>query len=540
MIKKYNEYIKESVGYRYPFERIFIKINGVDDYYKVYKFIEDNFHFKLNPIREYDTLKDIPLIHVMLNVEEIYDMRYRGLRRIDETDILRFYSNEYDNYDILFDEIFVNNFSNYINKNDILEIYELSSINSLLSNGSKDVFKHMYLKPKKNVYESLLNKLEGPSFEDVKEYYEKGFKSGKVDLRKYLEYCNDNNLEIPTMKEIEKSYPSVYPQELLHTSIIANNKKGVNLALENKADINFLAIPLFYAIFNNRYDMMKYLIELGADVNGHNGDPLVHAAKFNRFKFVKYLLKKGANPNLNKQAILYAEQNDDKRIINLLNEYKDKLQESLLNKLDGPNEEEIKNKFLSGEINIVKYIEFCKENNLKEPSSEELLSILSNKTPEEIISTSIKIDFFDGIKYVLNNKNIKIHLLTFSLFKRLLILLNEYNEKELLFDVIDKYFIYSNTEHKLDLESYYLLSCTYGYIDGIIDALSNRGVEVDARSYLAIELAVKYNRLDVIKFLLNYTKGTDVYNIFISVANEYLITHNIDNKEIKNYLYNLK
>ena len=35
MIKKYNEYIKEGFTNRYPFERIMILINNVDEYYKV-------------------------------------------------------------------------------------------------------------------------------------------------------------------------------------------------------------------------------------------------------------------------------------------------------------------------------------------------------------------------------------------------------------------------------------------------------------------------------------------------------------------------
>lgn len=368
MLKKYNQYIKESSNYRYPYSRIMILINSVDDYYKVLKFVEDNFNVEINLIRnnEYFRNPDINLNHILLSVPVLYLIIRKEIDKIDDVDILRFYSTEISNINELLEIINDDVASYYFNEKDILSIDDLNVVISLLKTGKKDTYNYLYNKEKINVYESLLDKLKGPS------------------------------------------------------------------------------------------------------------------------------------------------------------------------------KEEIKNKFLNGEIDIVKYNEYCKENNLKEPSSEELLSILSKQNPEKILYTSIKIDFFDGIKYVLNDKKVKIYLLGFSLFKKLLKILDNYNEKDLLFDVMNKYFTYSNSQHKEDLESYYLLSCMYGYIDGIIDALSNRGVEVDARSYLAIEIAIKYNRLDVVMFLLNYTKDTDIYNNFISVAKEYLITHNINNKEIKNYLYKLK
>lgn len=56
---------------------------------------------------------------------------------------------------------------------------------------------------------------------------------------------------------------------------------------------------LVFASRNGNVEIMKKLIDLGADVDFGNGKPLVDAARYNRLDAVKLLLKRGVNESIN-------------------------------------------------------------------------------------------------------------------------------------------------------------------------------------------------------------------------------------------------
>lgn len=163
MLKKYNQYIKESSNYRYPYFRIMILINSVDDYYKVLKFVEDNFNIEINQTRnnEYFRNPDINLNHILLSVPVLYLIIRKEKDKINDVEILRFYSTEISNINELLKIINDNVGSYYFNEKDILSIDDLNVVISLLKSGKKDTYNYLYNKEKINVYESLLDKLEG-------------------------------------------------------------------------------------------------------------------------------------------------------------------------------------------------------------------------------------------------------------------------------------------------------------------------------------------------------------------------------------------
>lgn len=72
--------------------------------------------------------------------------------------------------------------------------------------------------------------------------------------------------------------------------------KGANI--ENKSTP--FGPALIYAIFNNDIEMVKIIVEAGADLNVdfHNQTPLHEAVNVKGYETVKYLISKGANVNI--------------------------------------------------------------------------------------------------------------------------------------------------------------------------------------------------------------------------------------------------
>ena len=69
---------------------------------------------------------------------------------------------------------------------------------------------------------------------------------------------------------------------------------------------------------NGHIDIVKYLVEQGADIHAESDKALVLASQFNHFEVVKYLVENGADKN-NDEALRLARRNGHLRIIEYLN-----------------------------------------------------------------------------------------------------------------------------------------------------------------------------------------------------------------------------
>lgn len=235
MLKKYIQYIKESSSYRYPYSRIMILINSIDDYYKVLNFVEDNFNIEINLIRDDEYFRNpyINLNHILLSVPLLYLIIRKERHKIDDVDILRFYSTEISNINELLEIINDNVGSYYFNEKDILSIDDLNVVISLLKTGKKDTYNYLYNKEKINVYESLLDKLKGPNEEEI-------LKAIKEKTGKILEQAVINgNIEI--VKKIFETVDNI-----------------------SKDDKNY---AMWYACQYNKYDIVKLLNDYGVNIN---------------------------------------------------------------------------------------------------------------------------------------------------------------------------------------------------------------------------------------------------------------------------------
>jgi ankyrin repeat protein len=197
----------------------------------------------------------------------------------------------------------------------------------------------------KYVTEKLSDKLSGFNEEELK----KQFFNGKIDIKKYLEICKENNIKINKdeiknwylndyinqynfLKICEKykfdifldddvlyTFDNFYILNLLEISIKFGSLKGLKYVIENgecDIDINDNQI-LKTAISNNNLDIVKYAIEeQNVDPNLNNNYPLRIAIINKNFEIVKYLIKHGAK--INEDSIILANSINDKQIIEFL------------------------------------------------------------------------------------------------------------------------------------------------------------------------------------------------------------------------------
>lgn len=92
----------------------------------------------------------------------------------------------------------------------------------------------------------------------------------------------------------------------IHTAAKIGNVKLINKAIRQGQDIDaeyydrrkkVKITPLFFAVENNKYDAVKYLVKNGANINivTQTGEtPIINAVINNRYSIAKFLLENGA------------------------------------------------------------------------------------------------------------------------------------------------------------------------------------------------------------------------------------------------------
>jgi len=129
-----------------------------------------------------------------------------------------------------------------------------------------------------------------------------------------LIYTIENNASSPMIEYIISQYPSLnyysYDKSPLCCAITTNNLDLVKLLLDHGADINkneeFEDEPLIHAIKRGNNDIIKYLIDHGAtidqDIDKSIYTPLYYAIQMENEEIVQYLIDHGAAFNSKKEA----------------------------------------------------------------------------------------------------------------------------------------------------------------------------------------------------------------------------------------------
>jgi len=97
-----------------------------------------------------------------------------------------------------------------------------------------------------------------------------------------------------------------YEDDKLHSAAEEGDLDEVKKLIEigfavNDFDEGMSFTPLHYAVENEHYEVAKYLLEQGADINAHEEDkigetPLGQVSPNCSYKMAKFLVENGANP----------------------------------------------------------------------------------------------------------------------------------------------------------------------------------------------------------------------------------------------------
>ena len=251
-----------------------------------------------------------------------------------------------------------------------------------------------------NLYkESLLDKISGPSEEDIRKHID-----SITDINKKLSIAIKNDL-LDVVEDIVNN--GNYNEELSIRYACYDNKPDLVYYLLNNNDIynikNIKAINLVLIQSSEHgiFELVKFSLEHGADVNYGRSYSLRYAIMNNHMDIAKYLIKHGADVELADSFIIkYKKFEDSKKLHDLVN-----LKESLLDKISGPSEEDIKNfykqKFLDGKINYYEYLNISRKLKIEPFSFEELKLIYENDKKDFWKKNKLNLKDFINICYKL-------------------------------------------------------------------------------------------------------------------------------------------
>ena len=148
---------------------------------------------------------------------------------------------------------------------------------------------------------------KGPS-EDDEDYYDKSLSNSFYAMESYIDSTQDDKIDfkpLPKRNVVKKTGVRVHfePMVELMDAVVTNDKEAVKKVIkEGQININdrdkLGYTMLHYAASRNHVDLIKYLIEKGADINCidlADWTPLHLAAIADNYKACKVLLELGAN-----------------------------------------------------------------------------------------------------------------------------------------------------------------------------------------------------------------------------------------------------
>jgi len=277
-----------------------------------------------------------------------------------------------------------------------------------------------------------------------------------------------------TYKECVLSILDTAPSDVaMIRSLELDCLEGVKSALKRGADIhNINEYPLRYACDQNQYEIAKYLLENGANVHAKTEYCLRYVIMSENIEIARLLIEHGAIVQY--QMIKKVKEEGNKELLDLLLKNYKKTNESVLDNLKGPSDEEL----------------------LKKYDGWKLINIFYDAS---------RLGWLNGIKYAIEKDN--------GLKKYIDVILRKASDKGYL--EIVKYCLDNGADIHTWTDASLCSAAESGHYDVVkylldngADVYSKRSYEDEegAESYNAYELALMNNHDEVAKLIKTYMK----------------------------------
>ena len=152
-----------------------------------------------------------------------------------------------------------------------------------------------------------MRKLQAKVFVDIV-FYISYYENGQL----YEEILYQNDREIKTLARYNKKGRKVYDKpdvlDNLIDAVRENNKEKVSSILKEYPNLNldppyvhmYINKPLFWAARSSDVEMLKILLDYGADIEGlcsYEDTPLITALEYQKWDNAKFLIENGADVN---------------------------------------------------------------------------------------------------------------------------------------------------------------------------------------------------------------------------------------------------
>ena len=334
----------------------------------------------------------------------------------------------------------------------------------------------------------------------------------------YKESLLNKEILLKNIKEVRNSKPSLE----------FDNKYGTNLSQEYKFPFDLSADEVWNII---SYDI-KYYDKYNKDskqmillLNSFTNDYFPYV-DFNKIDInEKAQILNGMSSGFNKDDIIWF-------VIDKMYYYKNNNVNNEIEKFPKQIQDDIHWVLSPKTLNKLKELTLQTNesllNKIKGPSEEEIYNNLEKMSPGKMLIKSVNMEYMKGIKHAIN-LGANINELTSTTFELLMHHLYQSNETELLYNCIEKYFI-----KKVNNKQYYFYSCVYGYFEGVKNALEKYNIKPiwnDGGLYGAI----KFNNIDIVIYLLKRFESTQNAYEWENEAKE--IAYKLNNRNVLDYIY---
>jgi ankyrin repeat protein len=135
--------------------------------------------------------------------------------------------------------------------------------------------------------EKISDKLSGFNFDEIKQQLE----TNKINIFKYIEVCKNNNLSLPSDEEIQKYLINLDPNYILFESCKIGLMFGVKYAIDKGVNNNeYITASLRAVVYGNYIDILNYLIKNNFDIHYDDDITFYNAVRIKRFEIVKILI----------------------------------------------------------------------------------------------------------------------------------------------------------------------------------------------------------------------------------------------------------